>query len=192
MWRWQHKMSYAWHMMSLHIARTTSHVRCTSRCRMLHVRCTSCTYDIVYTYDIVGGKNPDEPWTWTSTVSTVTAPRGKFRKLCVIASLKGLRLVHFFRALWRSWHKRFQGHRRRRQEEDGYSNNKRSSAGPSTFFFRAKGKCYFMIRLQINAMCRIWSRKSGMIHMIWADDYFSSESESVAWRKIFSMEKGKV
>jgi hypothetical protein len=45
----------------LYIARTTSHVRCTIRCRMLHVRHrTSCTYDIVYTYDIVGGKNPDD------------------------------------------------------------------------------------------------------------------------------------
>jgi hypothetical protein len=36
------------------------HVRCTTRCRMLHVRHrTSCTYDIEYTYDIVGGKNPE-------------------------------------------------------------------------------------------------------------------------------------
>jgi hypothetical protein len=49
----------------LYIARhgTTSHVRYTTRCRMSHVQCrttsTSCTYDIVRTYDIVGGKNPD-------------------------------------------------------------------------------------------------------------------------------------
>ncbi len=51
-------MSYVY---ILYIARTTSHVRCTTRCRMLHVRHrTSCTYDIVYTYDIVGGKNPDD------------------------------------------------------------------------------------------------------------------------------------
>ncbi len=28
---------------------------------------------------------------------TAETPRGKFRKLCCIASLKGLRLVHFFR-----------------------------------------------------------------------------------------------
>ena len=43
-----------------HIARTTSYVRYDTRFRRLHVRCrTSCTYDIVYTYDIVGGKNPD-------------------------------------------------------------------------------------------------------------------------------------
>ncbi len=50
-------MSYVY---ILYIARTTSHVRCTIRCRVLHVRCrTSCTYDIVRTYDIVGGKNPD-------------------------------------------------------------------------------------------------------------------------------------
>jgi hypothetical protein len=47
-------------MTYLYIARTTSHVRYTIRCRMSHVRCrTSCTYDIVRTYDIVGGKNPD-------------------------------------------------------------------------------------------------------------------------------------
>jgi hypothetical protein len=53
-------MSYVY---ILYIARTTSYVRCSTRCRMLHVRCRTCmTYDIVRdvrTYDIVGGKNPD-------------------------------------------------------------------------------------------------------------------------------------
>ncbi len=51
------KMSYVY---ILYIARTTSHVQYTMRCRISHVRCrTSCTYDIIRTYDIVGGKNPD-------------------------------------------------------------------------------------------------------------------------------------
>ncbi len=56
-----HTMSYVLCRTSISgIYITTSYVRYTIRCRVLDVRCrTSCTYDIVRTYNIVGGKNPD-------------------------------------------------------------------------------------------------------------------------------------
>jgi hypothetical protein len=48
--------------------------QCTTRCRMLHVlHCMSCTFNIVYTYDIVGGKNPDAGMPGPGPSLTVTA-----------------------------------------------------------------------------------------------------------------------
>ena len=63
----------------------------------------------------------------------VTGPTAMYRtawnieKICPIASLKGLRLVHIFRGPLKELTNTISGSRRRPQKVDGFSNNKRSN-----------------------------------------------------------------